>query len=194
MRKTNKFISLIVGILFIIAGIIALADLIKIPMIIGILLGAAAAIQGLRIVWLYIRTEDKSGFRPNIMLAWGILLLVLAVFLFVNSTLASALAIYLVGAWFVAEAVASFFTLRLLDANSKIVSVILSLLILAGGAVLILHQPLKISTEMITLPIAITLILDGISISLLASLRRDPPEGIDPFGETDEAPRLKSKN
>ena len=194
MRKTNKFISLIVGILFIIAGIIALADLIKIPMIIGILLGAAAAIQGLRIVWLYIRTEDKSGFRPNIMLAWGILLLVLAVFLFVNSTLASALAIYLVGAWFVAEAVASFFTLRLLDANSKIVSVILSLLILAGGAVLILHPPLKIRTEMITLPIAITLILDGISISLLAILRRDPPEGIDPFGETDEAPRLKSKN
>ncbi|MDD2427921.1 MAG: DUF308 domain-containing protein [Eubacteriales bacterium] len=192
MKNSNKVISLIVGILFVVLGIIALADMIRLPEIIGILLGAAALVQGLRIIWIYIRTEDKSGFRPNIVLVWGILLLMLAVFLFLSPSLASTIAVYLVGAWFIADAVASFFTLYLLDHNSKIVSIVLSVLILAGGLILILHQ--RIGIKELTVPIAVTLILDGISILLLTVLRRDPVAKVEPFENSEEVARLEEEN
>ncbi|NLV98271.1 MAG: hypothetical protein GX034_00540 [Clostridiaceae bacterium] len=192
MKITNKVISLVVGILFIIAGIVALADFIIIPQIIGILLGVAALVQGLRVIWIYIRTEDKSAFRPNLILVWGILLILLAVFLFVSSNVASIIAVYLVGAWFIAEAVASFFTLKLLDKTTMKVSIVLNLLILAGGIVLILHQPLGI--KMLTVPIAISLILDGISISLLAIMRRHPTTNqIVTVEDPEEPARLEDK-
>lgn len=192
MKNSNKVISLIVGILFVVLGIIALADMIRLPEIIGILLGAAALVQGLRIIWIYIRTENKSGFRPNIVLVWGILLLMLAVFLFLSPSLASTIAVYLVGAWFIADAVASFFTLYLLDHNSKIVSIVLSVLILAGGLILILHQ--RIGIKELTVPIAVTLILDGISILLLTVLRRDPVAKVEPFENSEEVARLEEEN
>ncbi|HZJ91314.1 MAG: hypothetical protein GXY99_02990 [Clostridiaceae bacterium] len=192
MKITSKVVSLIVGISFLIAGIIALADFIKIPQIIGILLGVAALVQGLRVIWIYIRTEDKSAFRPNLILVWGILLILLAVFLFVSSNLASTIATYLVGAWFVADAVASFFTLKLLDQTTMKVSIVLNLLILAGGMVLILHKPLGI--EILTIPISVTLILDGISIGLLAIMRRDPAiRQAEAAKVSEEAPRLEEK-
>lgn len=192
MKITSKVVSLIVGISFPIAGIIALADFIKIPQIIGILLGVAALVQGLRVIWIYIRTEDKSAFRPNLILVWGILLILLAVFLFVSSNLASTIATYLVGAWFVADAVASFFTLKLLDQTTMKVSIVLNLLILAGGMVLILHKPLGI--EILTIPISVTLILDGISIGLLAIMRRDPAiRQAEAAKVSEEAPRLEEK-
>lgn len=192
MKITSKVVSLIVGISFFIAGIIALADFIKIPQIIGILLGVAALVQGLRVIWIYIRTEDKSAFRPNLILVWGILLILLAVFLFVSSNLASTIATYLVGAWFVADAVASFFTLKLLDQTTMKVSIVLNLLILAGGMVLILHKPLGI--EILTIPISVTLILDGISIGLLAIMRRDPAiRQAEAAKVSEEAPRLEEK-
>lgn len=192
MKITNKVISLVVGILFIIAGIVALADFIIIPQIIGILLGVAALVQGLRVIWIYIRTEDKSAFRPNLILVWGILLILLAVFLFVSSNVASIIAVYLVGAWFIAEAVASFFTLKLLDKTTMKVSIVLNLLILAGGIVLILHQPLGI--KMLTVPIAISLILDGISICLLAIMRRHPTTNqIVTVEDPEEPARLEDK-
>lgn len=192
MKITSKVVSLIVGISFLIAGIIALADFIKIPQIIGILLGVAALVQGLRVIWIYIRTEDKSAFRPNLILVWGILLILLAVFLFVSSNLASTIATYLVGAWFVADAVASFFTLKLLDQTTMKVSIVLNLLILAGGMVLILHKPLGI--EILTIPISVTLILDGISIGLLAIMRRDPAiRQAEAAKISEEAPRLEEK-
>ena len=192
MKITSKVVSLIVGISFLIAGIIALADFIKIPQIIGILLGVAALVQGLRVIWIYIRTEDKSAFRPNLILVWGILLILLAVFLFVSSNLASTIAAYLVGAWFVADAVASFFTLKLLDQTTMKVSIVLNLLILAGGMVLILHKPLGI--EILTIPISVTLILDGISIGLLAIMRRDPAiRQAEAAKVSEEAPRLEEK-
>ena len=192
MKITSKVVSLIVGISFLIAGIIALADFIKIPQIIGILLGVAALVQGLRVIWIYIRTEDKSAFRPNLILVWGILLILLAVFLFVSSNLASTIATYLVGAWFVADAVASFFTLKLLDQTTMKVSIVLNLLILAGGMVLILHKPLGI--EILTIPISVTLILDGISIGLLAIMRRDPAiRQAEAAKVSEAAPRLEEK-
>lgn len=194
MKNSSKVIFIIVGILFIVIGIIALADIIEIPPIIGILLGVAALIQGLRVIWIYIRTEEKSGFKSNLLLVWGILLILLSAFLFISPRLAETIAIYLVGAWFIADAVASFFTLNLLDSTAKKVSIVLSLLILAGGLILILHQPLGI--EILTIPIAITLIFDGISMALLAILRRDPLKEIteDPFESSEEPPRLEDGN
>ena len=192
MKITSKVVSLIVGFSFLIAGIIALADFIKIPQIIGILLGVAALVQGLRVIWIYIRTEDKSAFRPNLIRVWGILRILLAVFLFVSSNLASTIATFLVGAWFVADAVASFFTLKLLDQTTMKVSIVLNLLILAGGMVLILHKPLGI--EILTIPISVTLILDGISIGLLAIMRRDPAiRQAEAAKVSEEAPRLEEK-
>ncbi|NLC40207.1 MAG: hypothetical protein GX763_04720 [Clostridiaceae bacterium] len=192
MKITSKVVSLVVGISFIIAGITALADFIKIPQIMGILLGVAALVQGLRVVWIYIRTEDKSAFRPNLILVWGILLILLAVFLFVSSNLASTIAVYLVGAWFVADAVASFFTLKLLDPTTMKISIVLNLLILAGGMLLILHKPLGI--EILTIPISVTLILDGVSIAMLAIMRRDPAiRQAEAAKVTEEAPRLEER-
>ena len=192
MKITSKVVSLIVGISFLIAGIIALADFIKIPQIIGILLGVAALVQGLRVIWIYIRTEDKSAFRPNLILVWGILLILLAVFLFVCSNLASTIATYLVGPWLLAHAVAFCFILKLLDHTTKIFSIVLNLLILAGGMVLILHKPLGI--EILTIPISVTLILDGISIGLLAIMRRDPAiRQAEAAKVSEEAPRLEEK-
>ena len=192
MKITNKVISLVVGISFIIAGIVALADFIKIPQIVGIMLSLAALVQGLRVIWIYIRTEDKSTFRPNLILVWGILLILLAVFLFVSSNIASAIAVYLVGAWFVAEAVASFFTLKLLDKTTMKISIGLNVLILAGGIMLILHQPLGI--EILTLPLAVTLILDGVSMALLAIMRRDPAaRQTETVQDPKEAARLQDK-
>ncbi|NLC89656.1 MAG: hypothetical protein GX681_06290 [Clostridiaceae bacterium] len=192
MKITNKVISLVVGISFIIAGIVALADFIEIPQIVGIMLSLAALVQGLRVIWIYIRTEDKSTFRPNLILVWGILLILLAVFLFVSSNIASAIAVYLVGAWFVAEAVASFFTLKLLDKTTMKISIGLNVLILAGGIMLILHQPLGI--EILTLPLAVTLILDGVSMALLAIMRRDPAaRQTETVQDPKEAARLQDK-
>ena len=192
MKITNKVISLVVGISFIIAGIVALADFIEIPQIVGIMLSLAALVQGLRVIWIYIRTEDKSTFRPNLILVWGILLILLAVFLFVSSNIASAIAVYLVGAWFVAEAVASFFTLKLLDKTTMKISIGLNVLILAGGIILILHQPLGI--EILTLPLAVTLILDGVSMALLAIMRRDPAaRQTETVQDPKEAARLQDK-
>ena len=188
MKNSSKVIFLIVGIAFIITGILALADIFEIPQIIGIILGAAALIQGLRVIWIYVRTEEKSGFKPSLFLVWGILLLLLSVFLFISPKLASTIAIYLVGAWFVADAVSAFFTLRLLDTTTKKVSIILSILILAGCFILIFHQPLGI--EILTIPIAITLILDGFSMALLAMLRQDPAKEKDPLVNGEEPPRL----
>ena len=52
MKITNKVISLVVGISFIIAGIVALADFIEIPQIVGIMLSLAALVQGLRVIWI----------------------------------------------------------------------------------------------------------------------------------------------
>ena len=102
------------------------------------------------------------------------------------------IATYLVGAWFVADAVASFFTLKLLDQTTMKVSIVLNLLILAGGMVLILHKPLGI--EILTIPISVTLILDGISIGLLAIMRRDPAiRQAEAAKVSEEAPRLEEK-
>ena len=72
------------------------------------------------------------------------------------------------------------------------ISIGLNVLILAGGIMLILHQPLGI--EILTLPLAVTLILDGVSMALLAIMRRDPAaRQTETVQDPKEAARLQDK-
>lgn len=174
MKNSQKLFTALLAIVFVVAGVVTLAQLIATTKVIGILVGAAAIAQGLRHVWAYWTQRKKPSFRNTLVLVLGLVFVALGIFLLIYSRSAATIAIYLIAAWFVGDAISTMFSLSRLEGNMRTISLILCLLVLVLGLLLFLHTVLGMKQSQLTIPIGLAFLFDGLSILFTLLMRPEP--------------------
>ncbi len=121
-------------------------------------LGLMALARGIAHGVSYFRVKEAVGWKPKLLLALGVLLVILGLFLLLWPQLVGGLMVWAVAIWFVIEALRSFTwqkELRKLNPSAATVSLVLNVLLLAAGVLMIL-DPLP---TLLTIPLLVGLAL-----------------------------------
>ena len=106
------------------------------------ILGLMALVRGIFHVVSFYRVKQAAGWKLQLLLALGVVLIILGVFLLLWPQLVGSLMVWAVAAWFVIEALRSFAwqkELRRLNPKAATASLVLNVLLLVAGVFLVVN-------------------------------------------------------
>mgnify|MGYP000887674618 CR=1 FL=1 len=130
-------------------------------------LGLMALARGIAHVVGFLRSKSAAGWKLRLLLALGVLLIILGIFLLLWPQLVGSLMVWAVALWFIIEALRSFTwqkELKRLNPSAAAISLVLNVLLLVMG-VLMLLNPLP---TLLTIPLLVgmALVLAGLDMIL----------------------------
>jgi len=144
MRKI-EWTSLVMGIVLIVGGIFALANPAATFNTLEIMLGVVAIIEGVAMIVSYLKIRKYTGIKAKIGSVFGLVLVILGlVFLFWPSAVAEIFN-YFIAIWFITDAIRNLavsWPMRNLSKKVYWISLVLNLLVLAGGVALLFNPML----------------------------------------------------
>jgi uncharacterized membrane protein HdeD (DUF308 family) len=167
MERKGKFnwLSFLAGIIFIIASIFILKN----PKALIISFGIIAIVRGIMLIGAYSSVKELTTLRLKISLTVGILFVIIGIVLLAWPDFAARAYAYLVAVWFIADAINNLINSSFVRPAGKsllVAWIICSILLLAGGIVLLLH-PLIVGRS-ITWLVALSLMFSGIDYIIFA--------------------------
>lgn len=139
-------------------------------------LGLMALARGIAHVVGFIRAKQVVGWKLRLLLALGVLLIILGLFLLLWPQLVGSLMVWAVALWFIIEALRSFTwqkELRRLNAPAATVSLVLNLLLMVMG-VLMLWDP---APALLTIPVLVGMALALAGLDMILTGLFLPREG-----------------
>lgn len=171
MPRTGKFnwISLLVGIILIAISIFVLRNPDITILTLTILFGIIAIVRGIMLIVAYYRFKELTSFKLVIGLIIGILLVAIGIVFLAWPDLAGRVFAYLVAIWFIFDSINHLINSNLVRPIGKsiyVLCIICSLLLLAGGIILLLNP--EILGLSVTCLIGVSLIISGIDYIIFA--------------------------
>lgn len=163
MEKRFDWLSLLVGVLMIVAGGYALfapiGVLVSLPLIIGIL----AIAKGIQTLWMYFMVKRDFN-QKSMWLIWlGIVDIIIGLVFIIRIGLALDIIVFIFAIWFILDAIAEIMTARLFKAQRGYYWLLLVLGIIALIlGIILLFNPLLASTTLVWL-ISFYLMVFGIN-------------------------------
>lgn len=176
-KRGIDWLELIVGLLFLVAGIVSIFNPGFTLSWLVVMIGIVAIIRGIAHIVHYFRLRRYTGYSAVLAIVIGVLDIVLGVFILFNTSAGVAALAVLFPIWFIVDCIFNFAFVGILKLQSKALywcTIILNILGIVLGVVL-LFNPLT-SAGTLAMLISFYLILFGVESIALAFANRNLPD------------------